>query len=73
MESNGKDNTIFDQASKRLPAFLAAGLLGGLLIGVLVGNIPYGVAGGVVIAPLAWFAVAGKRTVKPAEDTDADA
>ncbi|TAK38817.1 MAG: hypothetical protein EPO30_04675 [Lysobacteraceae bacterium] len=73
MDSNGKDNTTFDQASKSLPAFIAGGLLGGLLVGVLVGNIPYGVAAGVVIAPLAWFAVAGKRNIKQAPDTDADA
>ena len=73
MESDGKDNTTFDQASKSLPAFMAGGLLGGLLVGILIGNIPYGVAGGVVIAPLVWFAVAGKRTIKQAPDTDADA
>jgi len=73
MESSGKDSTSFDQASKRLPAFLAGGLLGGLLVGVLVGNIPYGVAGGVVIAPLAWFALLGKRAMHQAPDTDADA
>lgn len=70
MKSNGK--TTFDQASRSLPAFLAGGLLGGLLVGVLVGNIPYGVAGGAVIAPLAWFALSGKRAMKQAPDTDAD-
>ena len=52
----------FDRASRRLPAFLFAGLIGGLLLGVIFGNIPFGVAGGVVLAPLAWFASGFRRS-----------
>lgn len=56
---------------ERLPAFIVGGLLGGQLVGVLVGNIPYAVAGGVLIAPLAWFVFAGRRAIRQAPDTDA--
>ena len=60
MNGNDKGSTNFDLASKRLPAFMAGGLLGGLLVGIVVGNIPYGVAGGVMAAPLVWLVVAGR-------------
>jgi len=73
MQSKDKNRTNLDRASGRLPAFIVGGLLAGLLVGVLVGNIPYGAAGGALVALLAWFAVAGKRTVQQAPDADADA
>ena len=73
MHQSGGGSAAFDRASRKLPAFIAVGCLGGLLVGVLIGNIPYGVAGGVVAAPLVWFTVAGRRTIKRAPDTDADA
>ena len=49
----------FDRASRRLPAF---GLIGGLLLGVIFGNIPFGVAAGVLLAPLAWLASGFRRS-----------
>ena len=62
MSNSDESSATFDQASRRLPGFIFAGCLGGLLLGVIFGNVPYGVAGGVVLAPVVWFIVACKRS-----------
>ena len=49
------DNASIDRAARRLPGFIFAGCLGGLLLGVVFGNLPYGVAGGLVLALVAWL------------------
>lgn len=61
MPSSNRNHVTLDQASRSLPAFIAGGLIGGLLLGVMFGNIPFGVAGGVLLAPALWFAFAGPR------------
>lgn len=61
MSDKKQNHATFDQASTRLPVFIAGGLLAGLLVGVVLGNIPYGVAGGILLAPIAWYVGYRKR------------
>lgn len=58
-----KNRVGLDEASRSLPGFVFAGCIGGLLFGVVFGNIPNGVAGGLILAPLLWLLYAGVRGI----------
>ena len=47
-------NKAREKAGVRPPAFLFGGCIGGLLLGVIFHNIPYGVAGGLLLSLLTW-------------------